>query len=417
MWYCVALQKGRDFMKRKLLTNGNAFKRTDDRWCGVVWYMDESGMRKRKSFSGTSKSEVNKKMTEYIADFKKQLLDSDESNKLLKDSLQKWLQVFKFPSVERTIYDRCECTAKHQIYPLLGDKVVSSIISADLKEVLNYWMNQGYAYTTVKKVYILLSEYFKYLTQQEYIAKNPMSSVPMIRKNNFMAVQEKENLPESETVTVFTPKEIEQFKQESFRCWGNGKRIYQQAAAYILMLNTGLRTGELLGLLNSDVDLENRVIHLQRGVKEIQKRDGIEAGSGREVKIGKLKTPSSKRDVPLNSTAIEMIAELQKEFYFGEDSPLVCDEKGDYTRPVNFRKRFYRILKAAGIKQKGLHSLRHTFATNLVNGIRQPDGTLKSLTPRQVADLLGHSTSQITELYYVKKDTQRLSGITDDFQI
>ena len=404
-------------MKRKLLTNGNAFKRTDDRWCGVVWYMDESGMRKRKSFSGTSKSEVNKKMTEYIADFKKQLLDSDESNKLLKDSLQKWLQVFKFPSVERTIYDRCECTAKHQIYPLLGDKVVSSIISADLKEVLNYWMNQGYAYTTVKKVYILLSEYFKYLTQQEYIAKNPMSSVPMIRKNNFMAVQEKENLPESETVTVFTPKEIEQFKQESFRCWGNGKRIYQQAAAYILMLNTGLRTGELLGLLNSDVDLENRVIHLQRGVKEIQKRDGIEAGSGREVKIGKLKTPSSKRDVPLNSTAIEMIAELQKEFYFGEDSPLVCDEKGDYTRPVNFRKRFYRILKAAGIKQKGLHSLRHTFATNLVNGIRQPDGTLKSLTPRQVADLLGHSTSQITELYYVKKDTQRLSGITDDFQI
>ena len=33
------------------------------------------------------------------------------------------------------------------------------------------------------------------------------------------------------------------------------------------MLNTGLRTGEALGLLNSDIDLENRVIHLQRGVK------------------------------------------------------------------------------------------------------------------------------------------------------
>ena len=42
---------------------------------------------------------------------------------------------------------------------------------------------------------------------------------------------------------------------------------------------------------------------------------------------------------------------------------------------------------------------------------------LKSLTPRQVADLLGHSTSQITELYYVKKDTSRLSGITNDFDL
>ena len=156
---------------------------------------------------------------------------------------------------------------------------------------------------------------------------------------------------------------------------------------------------------------------LQRGVKEIQKRDGTDAESGREVKVGKLKSASSKRDVPLNGTAIEMIADLRKEFYIGKDSPLVCDEKGGYTRPVNFRKRFYRILKAAGIEQKGLHSLRHTFATNLVNGIRQPDGTLKSLTPRQVADLLGHSTSQIMELYYVRKDSQRLNGITDDFQI
>ena len=51
-------------MQKKLLTNGNAFKRTDGRWCGVVWYMDESGERKRKSFSGTTKQEVNKKMTE-----------------------------------------------------------------------------------------------------------------------------------------------------------------------------------------------------------------------------------------------------------------------------------------------------------------------------------------------------------------
>lgn len=48
---------------------------------------------------------------------------------------------------------------------------------------------------------------------------------------------------------------------------------------------------------------------------------------------------------------------------------------------------------------------------------KQEDDTIKSLTPRQVADLLGHSTSQITEFYYVKKDTSRLSGITNDFNL
>ena len=89
-----------------------------------------------------------------------------------------------------------------------------------------------------------------------------------------MKAQDKENLP---TITVFTPEEIKIFKDEAFSTFSNGKRKYQQAAAYILMLNTGLRTGEVLGLLNSDIDLENRVMHLNRGVKEIAKRDGVTA--------------------------------------------------------------------------------------------------------------------------------------------
>ena len=404
-------------MQKKLLTNGNIFKRTDDRWNGVVWYMNEQGERKRKSFSGTSKAEVKEKITEYIAAFNEQLTASDESKEKLEDSMTHWLRVFKFPSVERGTYDRLECTARHQIYPLIGNKVVGDVTSADIKAVLNHWMNEGYAYTTVKKVYNILTDYFRYLTQQELIPKNPMAAAPMIKKANFMATQGKENKPTFETVTTFSPSEIERFKAETMRTWGNGERIYQQAAAYTLMLNTGLRTGEVLGLLNSDIDLEHKVIHLQRGVKEITRREGTEATSGREVKVGKLKTASSKRDVPLNQAAINAIEDLRAERYFGENTPLIPDEDGDYTRPVNFRKRYYRILEAAGIEQKGLHSLRHTFATTLVNGVKQPDRTIKSLSPRQVADLLGHSTSEITERYYVKKDTSRLAGITAGFEL
>ena len=404
-------------MKKKLLTTGNTFKRTDGRWNGVVWHLDEQGQRKRKSFCGISKPEVKEKITKYIAAFNQELEASDESRQPLQASMGNWLRVFKFPSVERGTYDRLECTAKHQIYPLIGTKIVGDITSADIKAVLNHWMNQGYAYTTVKKVYNLLTDYFRYLAQQELISKNPMLAVPMIKKANFMATQGKENKPTFETVTTFSPSEIEQFKKETSRTWGNGERIYQQAAAYTLMLNTGLRTGEVLGLLNSDIDLESRVIHLQRGVKEISRRDGTKATSGREVKVGKLKTASSKRDIPLNQAAVDAILDIRKERYFGEDTALIPDENGGYTRPVNFRKRYYRILEAAGIERKGLHSLRHTFATTLVNGLKQADGSIKSLSPRQVADLLGHSTSEITELYYVKKDTARLAGITAGFEL
>ena len=405
-------------MQRRLLTNGNAFKRTDNRWGGTVWYMDESGERKRKSFSGTTKQEVNKKMTDYITNFEAMENESVETNKTLKDSMQNWLEVFKFPSVERTTYDRYECTVLNQIYPLLGEMVVGNITSADIQKVLNHWMNQGYAYTTVKKVHVILNEYFRYLIQQELISKNPMNSAPMIKKSNFLAIQNKVDLPTSETVTIFTQDEIEKLKAEAQKTYSTGKKFYRQAGAYILMLNTGLRAGEMLGVLNSDIDLVKRVLHLQRGVKVINKRSGTELLDGStEIKVGKLKSATSKRDIPLNDTAIKMIEELRKEYYFGENTPLICDEYGNYTKPSVFRRRYHRLLEGAGIPSKGLHSLRHTFATNLVNGVKQADGTIRALTVKQVADLLGHSTTQVTEMYYVKKDTARLNGITNDFNL
>ncbi len=404
-------------MQRRLLTNGTAFKRTDGRWCGVVWYMDEHGERKRKSFSVTTKQTVNRKMTEYIANFNEEIINSIESNKTLAESMENYLRVFKFPSVEKTTYDRNEQQLKNQIIPYLGKKAVSDISAVDIKTLINTLTDKGYSFSTVKQTYNLLNEYFRYLMREEHITKNPMDNVETLKKATFYSKQGKELKPISETITVFTQEEIEKFREEAFKTWKNGKPFYQQSAAYILMLNTGLRTAEMLGLHNSDIDLENKVMHIQRGVKEVARRNGTERKSGREIEVGKLKTASSKRTVPLNLIAVEMIEKLREEYYFGEDKPIVCDENGNYTKPCNFRKRFYRILEAANIETKGLHSLRHTFATNLVNGIRQADGSIKSLTPRQVADLLGHTTSEITEMYYVKRNNDLLNGITEGFEM
>ena len=201
-------------MEKKLLTNGNTFKRTDGRWCGVVWFMDESGERKRKSFSGTTKMEVKKKITEYISDFDKLVEEADESRKTLFVSMQNWLEVFKYPMVEHTTYDRLECTARHHAYPDLGERIVCTITAADIKKILNDRMERGYAFTTVKKIHDLFGEYFRYMVEQEFLQKNPMLSVPMTKKANFMAAQGKECKPPSETITVFTEDELQAFKAE-----------------------------------------------------------------------------------------------------------------------------------------------------------------------------------------------------------
>ena len=75
-------------------------------------------------FSSKTKTEAQQKITTYIAQFNEEVRSSDESQKTIEESLTRWLQVFKFPSVERTTYDRLECTAQHQVFPLIGDKIV-----------------------------------------------------------------------------------------------------------------------------------------------------------------------------------------------------------------------------------------------------------------------------------------------------
>ena len=402
---------------KKLLNKGTVYKRSDNRWGGMVSYHDEQGVYRRKSFCAPTKKAVLKKIGDYIEFFKMEIAEADETKKPLRKSMQKWLEVFQYGTVERATYDRKEDCAKHYIYPRIGDMIISEITSADLNGILTQMMNEGYSHSTVKHVYSLFKEYFRYLCYEEHIPKNPMAYVRMIKKANFLAAQGREIIARSDAVTVLTDEEIRRLREAVFTRNRKGALKHQQAAAYLLMLNTGLRTGEVLGLLNSDIDLDKRELSVTRAVKEVSKRDKDGAVCGTELIVGGMKTAASKRAIPLNSTAIEMILILRTERYFGADSPLISNQVGDFTRPSTFRSRWYTLLDFAGISHKGLHSLRHTFATRLINGVEDENGNLKTLTVRQVADLLGHTTSSVTEKYYVRREPNKLCGITDEFEL
>ena len=402
---------------KKLLNKGTVYKRNDNRWGGAVSYHDEQGVYRRKSFCAPTKKAVLKKIGDYIEFFKMEIAEADETKKPLRKSMQKWLEVFQYGAVERATYDRKEDCAKRYIYPRIGDSIISEVAAADLSGILSQMMIEGYAHSTVKHVYSLFKEYFRYLCYEEHIPKNPMAYVRMIKKANFLAAQGREIIARSDAVTVLTDEEIRRLRETVFTRNRKGALKHQQAAAYLLMLNTGLRTGEVLGLINSDIDLDNREMLVVRAVKEVSKRDSDGAVRGNELIVGGLKTAASKRTIPLNSTAIEMIRILRAERYFSADSPLIPNQAGDFTRPSTFRSRRYTLLDFSGIPHKGLHSLRHTFATRLLNGIEDENGNLKTLTVKQVADLLGHTTSTVTEKYYVRRELKNLHGITDDFEI
>ena len=101
---------------------------------------------------------------------------------------------------------------------------------------------------------------------------------------------------------------------------------------------------------------------------------------------------------------------------YGVD-PYDYETREEYNEALEEAKEYSTLLDYAGIPHKGLHALRHTFATRLINGVKDEDGNLHTLSVKQVADLLGHTTSAVTEKYYVKRETKNLQGITNEFNL
>ncbi|MEM7195406.1 MAG: site-specific integrase [Pseudomonadota bacterium] len=135
-----------------------------------------------------------------------------------------------------------------------------------------------------------------------------------------------------------------------------------------LATHTGCRSGELLGLEWSRIDLESGIFFLE----------------GHQTKSGK------RRSIPLNSTATRVLEERDAyRLEYCPDSPWVFCRK-DGSRFVSFRKSFNTARIRAGLNDFRIHDLRHTCAAWLVsNGV--------PLT--EVRDLLGHSTVKMTERY------------------
>jgi integrase/recombinase XerD len=147
-------------------------------------------------------------------------------------------------------------------------------------------------------------------------------------------------------------------------------------ALFVLLLRTGIRIGEALGLRLNDLDIRGRKIHLYEGEKN-----------------------SMGRVVYLSEDALFAIKlwlrgrDKNKEFiFYGRGNGHLCYSTG--------RGLFVKYLKKAGLDQKGytVHCLRHTFASELLNaGMR-----LECLQ-----QLLGHQDIEVTRRYARLTDTTR----------
>lgn len=130
-------------------------------------------------------------------------------------------------------------------------------------------------------------------------------------------------------------------------------------APFYLELTTGLRRGELLALLWTDLDVENRTISI---TKQVTRTKG-------ELVVSQPKTHNSIRVLPVSQQAVDLLVEEHKK-HPGNPYMFPSPKTGGMFDPDSFRHTHEKILKAIGAEHIRFHDLRHTFATlSLKNGV------------------------------------------------
>lgn len=252
----------------------------------------------------------------------------------------------------------------------LGEMHMKDIKPFDISKVQLGLTKRNLSVRSINDYMAHLSHVFYKAVDQDIITKNPCKPVSKLRETEKPASETNHRALSIEETHLFLDN-------------ATGSRYIN---AFKLMLQTGMRVGELSALKYSDIDYKAGCIHVSKTIT----RD--ESGS---YLIGdSTKTTAGSRDIPLNPIIIEII-EDQKELMnmiCGSVRPLddllFKSPTNDILREYQINREIKRITKSCKIEHFTCHAFRATFATRFIEQRPQDYKVL--------SEILGHSDIKIT---------------------
>lgn len=352
--------------------SGTIRKRSDGRWEAryTTGIDPKTGKQIQKSVYGKTQKEVRMRLTEVTSE-----LDNGTYIEPCKMTVDQWLDAWLeeyTPDVKPLTLVSYRTHAKNNIRPYFGQMRLSALDAPTIQKLYNRLLRgdderKPLSPKTIKDLHGVLHRALQQAVQLGLIRVNPASACkpPRVEKPNIHPLAD-------ENVTKF----LTAIRGDDFE------------AIFQLGLFTGMRQGELLGLMWGCVNFDTDTILVD---KQLQR--SYERGGGYRFispKNGKARLISAAPSVMaiLKQQRQRQNAMRQQAGAAWEESSLVfTDEFGNHLSPVTVRKHCKAALNAIGQTDVRFHDLRHSFA---ISSIQSGDSI------KMVQENLGHATASFT---------------------
>jgi len=350
--------------------DGTVYHRTTkDDWCAQLTLPD--GTRKTVGY-GKTKKEAQQKLRAAQLLLHQGTLPSDSSSVTVEQHLQHWLATIAKPSLTYHTYEAYEISVRRRLVPGLGPIKLRELRPQHIQE-LYAALGTSLSPKTVRQTHVPLHQALDLAVEWDMIPSNPAAHVRLPK------LKQKEK-------TILSPQQVGVLLRQT--------RADRLHPLWYLLVTTGARKGEVLGLKWSDLDLQTGNLSIRRQI--IRK-------TGEGLVLEELKTETSRRTIPLGGGMLVALREHRRRQVeervasdWWEERPEFRDlmfitRHGKPLDPATTWLDFQRTLEHCGLPKMTLHGLRDTAASSMLS---------QGIDAKTIAERLGHSDVALTLRIY-----------------